>query len=55
MPYEEWTRLNNKVKRLEARLKVFSSVRDGMREVREAAGGGKRLQSLSDFVNESRR
>lgn len=54
MPYDEWTRLNNKVKRLEAKLKVFSGIRDGMSEVREAAAGGKKLQSLSDFVNESR-
>lgn len=54
VPYDEWERLTGKVKRLENKLRVFSGIRDGLLEVEQARRTGKKLQSLSDFVNESR-
>lgn len=52
--YEDWTKINARLENLENKLKVFLSVRDGMQEVKEARKKGKKLQDLSDFINESR-
>lgn len=54
MPYEDWTKLNTRIKRLENKLKVFSDIRDGMKEVALARKNGVKLQSLSEFIYESR-
>lgn len=52
--YEDWTKLNIRLKTLQKKLKVFSSVREGMQEVKEARRKGENLQNLADFINESR-
>ncbi len=54
VPYKDWAKLNGRVAALQNKLNVFSSIRDGMREVIKARAAGKKLQLLSDFVNESR-
>ena len=54
VPYDEWTKLTGKVKRLENKLKVFSGIRDGISEVNRSRRTGKQLQRLSDFIDESR-
>ena len=52
--FEDWTKLTGKIKKLEDRLKVFSGIHDGIREVKQSRNTGKTLQTLSDFVNECR-
>jgi len=54
VPYEDWAKINARLEILQNKLKIFSSVRDGMQEVKEARKKGKMLQNLSDFINESR-
>ena len=54
VPYEDWAKINTRLEILQNKLKIFSSVRDGMQEVKEARKKGKNLQDLSDFINESR-
>jgi hypothetical protein len=54
VPYEDWTKINARLESLQNKLKIFSSVRDGMQEIKEARKKGKKLQNLSDFINESR-
>jgi hypothetical protein len=54
VPYEDWARINARLKSLQKKLKVFSDIREGMQEVKEARQTGHELQSLSDFINESR-
>jgi hypothetical protein len=54
VPYKDWAKLNGRLAALQNKLNVFSSIRDGMREVKKARESGKKLQLLSDFVNESR-
>ncbi len=54
MPYDDWTKLNTRIKRLENKLKVFSDIRDGIQEVNRSRQTGKKLRSLSEFINESR-
>jgi tetrahydromethanopterin S-methyltransferase subunit G len=52
--YDEWEKLNDRVRRLENKLKIISGIRNGLAEVEQARRSGKKLQSLADFVNESR-
>ncbi|HEX9962424.1 MAG TPA: hypothetical protein VGB00_15925 [Pyrinomonadaceae bacterium] len=54
VPYEDWAKINARLESLQNKLKIFSSVRDGMQEVKEARKKGKKLQDLSDFIDESR-
>lgn len=54
VPYEDWARINARLKSLQKKLKVFSDVREGIQEVKETRETGKELQNLSDFINESR-
>ncbi len=54
LPYEDWQNLKSRLNRLEKKLKVFTSIRDGMNEVAEAKRTDKKLQSLSAFIDESR-
>ncbi len=54
VPYLDWANLNSRVKLLEKKLKVFASIRDARHEVIEARKSGRKLQSLSSFINESR-
>ncbi|MGI9036076.1 MAG: hypothetical protein ACR2GD_08565 [Pyrinomonadaceae bacterium] len=46
--------MNAQLKILQNKLKNFSSVREGITEVKEARETDKKLQDLSDFINESR-
>ncbi|HEX8370120.1 MAG TPA: hypothetical protein VF604_16350 [Pyrinomonadaceae bacterium] len=54
VPYEDWEKINARLEILQKKLKIFSSVREGIQEVKEARKKGKKLQDLSDFINESR-
>lgn len=54
VPYQEWLKLQNKLKTLQNKLKVFSSIQAGINEIKEAKKTGKDLEKLSDFINENR-
>ena len=54
VPYKDWAKLNARLDALQNKLNVFSSIRDGVLEVKEAKKNGKKLQDLSSFINESR-
>lgn len=54
IPYEEWTNLQSRLNVLEKKLKVFSSIQNGVSEVVDARKSGRKLQSLSAFIDESR-
>jgi len=52
--YEEWANLQSRLNVLKKKLRVFSSIQKGAREVLEARKSGRKLQSLSAFIDESR-
>ncbi len=54
VPYEDWTKMNARLKSLQEKLKIYSGIREGIQEVKEARETGRELQKLSDFINESR-
>jgi len=55
VPYEEWEKINTDYKKLQKKLLIFSAIQDGMDELKIAKKQGKKLQTLSDFLNESNR
>jgi hypothetical protein len=50
VPYEDWKKINERLENLQNKLKIFSSVREGIREIGEARKNNKNLQDLADFI-----
>jgi len=55
VPYEEWEKINTDYKKLQNKLTIFLAIQDGMEELKTARKQGKKLQTLTDFLNESNR
>ena len=55
VPLKTWEKLNHENTELQNKLKVFSDIYTGLREVKEAKKSGKKLQTLKDFLRESNR
>jgi methionyl-tRNA formyltransferase len=53
VPFHKWEKINSDYKKLQNKLKVFLAVQDGLVELKTAKREGKKLQTLSDFLNES--
>ena len=51
---DDWTKLNARLESLQNKLAVFSSIRAGVKEVKDARKKNRRLQKLSDFIDENR-
>ncbi len=52
--FKQWQKLNARLAILENKLKVFKSVREGIKEVKEARKSNQKLETLSELINESR-
>ena len=50
VPVKEWEEMQERQRRLEQKLAIFSSIREGINEVRRARKTGKKLQTLKDFL-----
>jgi hypothetical protein len=55
VPYDEWERINTDYHKLQNKLEVFLAIQDGIGELKTAKKQGKKLQTLSDFLDESNR
>ena len=53
VPYDEWEKVNEDYIKLQNKLKVFLAIQEGLVELKTARKHGKKLQTLSDFLNES--
>jgi len=53
IPLKTWEKINQDYTKLQNKLKVMTSIKEGMKEVRDAAKSGKKLQTLKDFLSES--
>jgi hypothetical protein len=54
IPYSKWEDMNKQLEELQIKLQLFQSIQDGISEVKKAQNSGKNLQTLSDFIHESR-
>lgn len=53
VPIKTWEKINQGYTKLQNKLKVFTSINEGISEVKEARNSGKKLQTLKDFLRES--
>ena len=50
VPVKIWEDLNTNYRKLQNKLSVLSSVKEGLKEVKDARKTGKKLQTLNDFL-----
>ncbi len=53
VPLRTWQKLNENYAKLQNKLNVFTSIKNGIVEVEAAKKSGKKLQTLKDFLNEN--
>jgi hypothetical protein len=53
VPLKEWEKLNDNYTRLQKKLDVINSIKQGLVEINNAKRTGKKLQTLKDFLSES--
>ena len=54
VPYDKWTKINANYQKIVKKLEIMQAVEDGMIELKNSKNNGDDLQTLSDFVNESK-
>jgi len=53
VPFDKWEKINEDYHKLENKLKVFIAIQEGLGEIKSSKKQGSKLQTLSDFLNES--
>ncbi len=53
VPYDKWEKMNEDYQKLQNKLKVFVAIQEGLREIKTSKRQGVKLQTLTDFLNES--
>jgi hypothetical protein len=53
VPIRTLEKINKEYTKLQNKLKVFTDIKEGIVEVKEARKSGKKLQTLKDFLRES--
>ncbi len=53
VPFDKWEKINEDYHKLQNKLKVFVSIQEGLSEIKASKRQGDKLQTLSDFLNES--
>jgi hypothetical protein len=52
VPIKTWEKINNNYEKLQNKLEVILSIRNGIEEIKTAKKTGKKLQTLKDFLSE---
>ena len=53
VPLKTWNKLNQDFSNLRKKMQVFSSIKKGLKEIKESKNTGKPLQTLKAFLDES--
>ncbi|HEY9341801.1 MAG TPA: hypothetical protein VIQ23_09485 [Hanamia sp.] len=53
VPLKTWEKINQDYSKLQNKLKVLTSIKEGLSEIKDAKKSGKKLQTLKDFLRES--
>ncbi|MDQ3020694.1 MAG: hypothetical protein M3R36_09000 [Bacteroidota bacterium] len=54
VPYTDWKELNDNYRKLYNKVKILTGIKEGIFEVRDARNKVEQLQSLTEFLDESR-
>ncbi len=55
VPIDTWDGINKKYAKLLNKVKLMTSIQKGLKEVENAKKTGKQLETLKDFLHESKR
>ena len=53
VPFSKWNKITTENIRLKNKLLILLSIQDGLSEIQESKKNGIKMQTLSDFLNES--
>ncbi len=53
VPINKWEQLNMENEKLRNKLAIMTSIKEGLAEIKSAKKNGKKLQTLSGFLDES--
>lgn len=53
IPMNDWVIFQNEYKELQRKFEILQGIRDALSEVREVKKGKRKLQTLTEFLNES--
>ena len=53
VPFDKWEKILSDKLKLQNKLKIFLSIQEGLGEIKTAKKQGNKLQTLTDFLNES--
>jgi len=54
LPFIEWEKLNSEYQKLQNKMEIMLGIQNSIAEIKEAKKTGIKLQTLTDFLNESR-
>jgi len=54
IPFEQWEEITQRYERLHNKVQVLTGITKAIKEVKKARETGKPLQTLADFLHESR-
>ncbi len=54
VPYKQWEELNQRYEKLNNKVQILTGIQEAIKEVAHARKTGKKLQTLTDFLDESR-
>ena len=52
VPYDKWEKINSDYHKLQKKLAVFTAIREGLNEIKNAEKQGAKLLTLTEFLNE---
>lgn len=53
VPVKMWEDLNNNYQKLQKKLEILNGISEGLDELNHAKKGGKKLQTLKEFLSDS--
>lgn len=54
VPLRDWNNLEHRYEKLANKVRILTGIKKGISEVKRARKAGKKLPTLTDFLNESR-
>ncbi len=54
VPIKTWDKINDNYQKLQKKLKVITGIKSALNEVNKTKAAGKKLQTLKDYLSESK-
>ncbi len=54
VPFKQWEEMNQRYQKLNNKVQILTGITEAMKEVKQSRKSGKKLQTLRNFLDESR-